>query len=339
MSLRRRAAASLVLTTCLGCANTIDTTGSSSGASSSGGCVPGSACDPCGTSTTGQVLGSISGSYGKVVVDATSLYWPTLLEGEEWSPVSKMSINGGSPEVLATSHVPYQLALDADSVYWADFHDGVFRVPKGGGSVDVLVKKGNLPTAVIVDDTDIYWLSSVNPGEKTATISKMPKTGGPSTALVAGQEALLGVMAIDQLNVYWASVGGPVMKVPKDGGSAVLLAASSDGINLAVDESDVYFTVFNADAPDQSTVMRAPNTGGASTVLATGPVFSLAMDATNLYWSEGDETKSVIKRMSKQGGAPVTVVCRPSGTGYITVDAGFLYWEDATEHAMMKVPK
>ncbi len=343
----RRGAPFLALLLGLGCANTIDASGSTgatgTSGGTSGGCLPGSACDPCGdASTVGQVLGPYSDLPGALAVDSTGLYWVSLSEGSSDGTTNQIALEGGAPVVLAHSVAPNDLALDADAVYVADFHDGVLKIPKTGGAPTVLsdFASASVPTTLAVDESGVYWMNSVGTNEQASTIVKVPKAGGAATTLVEDQPALFGGMALDSTSVYWGGFAGPLMKVSKQGGPPELLAATSIPITrVAVDESDVYYTLFDTDVQTQSAVMRVSKAGGETATLVTGKVFELALDATFVYWSESDETKGTIRRMPKEGGAPVTIVCRPHGIAYFAVDQGFVYWFDPVAKVTMRSPK
>jgi hypothetical protein len=65
---------------------------------------------------------------------------------------------------------------------------------------------------------------------------------------------------------------------------------------------------------------------------------SLTVDDTNVYWTDGFTTGSVVK-VPIAGGAPVTLA---TDMGYplgIAVDATSVYWVNITAGAIMKVAK
>ena len=70
-------------------------------------------------------------------------------------------IGGGSAVHLSSGGGPgIALALDADTVYWAETVNGAIRkVPKAGGASVLLATNGATPGHVVVDATYIYWVT------------------------------------------------------------------------------------------------------------------------------------------------------------------------------------
>jgi hypothetical protein len=91
-------------------------------------------------------------------------------------------------------------------------------------------------------------------------------------------------LAMDATTVYFSSMDGRVLRVPRSGGDAVEMATVSPALHgrvgLAVDDTNLYFTT--------SAVMRAPKSGGTASVVAessTEPrVTDVAIDGECVYW-------------------------------------------------------
>jgi hypothetical protein len=63
--------------------------------------------------------------------------------------------------------------------------------------------------------------------------------------------------------------------------------------------------------------------------LAKDDLDSLAIDATNLYWSTYAQPRTIMKR-ALAGGPPVLLAVAPNITGQLAIQAGYLYWAEAT---------
>src|ERR1700733_4738546 len=78
---------------------------------------------------------------GGLVADDTHLYWTILGFGDADGQVVRMPKVGGSVEVLASGRRrSHQLALDADRVYWAD--EGASAGLPGDGAIASVAKTG-----------------------------------------------------------------------------------------------------------------------------------------------------------------------------------------------------
>ena len=208
----------------------------------------------------------------KIAVDATNVYWNdqlplrgprdhTFHESPSPGAVMKMPIAGGNPTTLASNVSPFEIAVDAVSVYWAENDSPGRRLPS------------------------------------SAQVMKVPIAGGAPTTLASGQDAPQDLV-VDGSYVYWTNIPGPclagscgsslpdtgtVMRVPVGGGTPSTIASQQPGPSgIAVDATSVYWT----NNPG-GTVVAAPLGGGASSTLATGqgmPSHILA-DATGIYWT------------------------------------------------------
>ncbi|CAN5452251.1 hypothetical protein BH09MYX1_BH09MYX1_57920 [soil metagenome] len=125
--------------------------------------------------------------------------------------VGRVPTSGGAPTQLATSggFNPLGIAVDAQSVYWAD-SDSVSSVPLAGGATTTLAADFGVYHAT-VDATSVYWAAG-------GQVKKAPRGGGAATIVAncmpSGCAPL--ELALDATNVYWTSTSsGSVMKAPK----------------------------------------------------------------------------------------------------------------------------
>ena len=70
---------------------------------------------------------------------------------------------GGGATIQICAAGAYVIALDASHVYAADNHDGeILRVPKAGGTVEILASNQPHPFDIAVDGTAVYWSSETD---------------------------------------------------------------------------------------------------------------------------------------------------------------------------------
>ena len=113
--------------------------------------------------------------------------------------------------------------------------------------------------------------------------------------------------------------------------SAQLLATTLAPWGVAVDVTTVYVAAQLA-----GPLIAVPVAGGAPTQLATASVFTVAIDETSVYWSDGTS----IHACAKHGCAASTVALAPSGPAHgIAVDAANVYWANTSGSKVMKVGK
>ncbi len=91
---------------------------------------------------------------------------------------------------------------------------------------------------------------------------------------------------------------------------------------IAVDFMSVYWTDNLG-----GSVMKVPIMGGTATTLAVMPrAYSLAIDATNVYFSGGDGSSAVVGRVPLQGGSTTPITSGIPGVSGLAVDATHVYW-------------
>jgi hypothetical protein len=112
---------------------------------------------------TAPDAGSAAAPYAPVgvVADATHVYWTERGHGYAIPPdgaLMKMALTGGAPEVLVAGlHGPGDLALDGDTLYWANTDGRIMKVDVAGGAPTVLADGQIDPLNVTVDATAVYW--------------------------------------------------------------------------------------------------------------------------------------------------------------------------------------
>jgi hypothetical protein len=141
----------------------------------------------------------------------------------------------------------------------------------------------------------------------------------------------VGTLAVDATHVYWSdghfNKRPDVRRRPKGGGAIEELATSpdADGVwGLAIDGTHVYWNSLS-----DGGVRRRPRSGGPVEQIATGQAAGLAVDDTDVYWTNFGR----IQRRSKAGG-PVEDFLPGREARNIRVDATHVYWDSVDESVL-----
>jgi hypothetical protein len=157
--------------------------------------------------------------------------------------VLRIAANGGERAELGRSDGEItNLALDGESVYWADRLEGtIVGAPKGGGTSRVLASGRGLPGSIAVDGDALYWVE-----KRSESVWTMPKAGGAPRQVVQDFAGFADLL-VDARGIVWvneAAVDGEfrVLTVPRSGGDATALSEGANGIEaLASDGTRLYW--------------------------------------------------------------------------------------------------
>jgi hypothetical protein len=203
----------------------------------------------------------------RAVADAAFVYWGTG-EGD----VLRVPIEGGATETLASGlHWSIGLALDADSVYWADWGrlrgdshanhfampstGAILRVAKTGGPVTTLVAGRNQPAELVLDTQFLYWVESgveraggAEPIANTGKVLRVPLAGGEVTTLASRQDAPWSPW-LDGPNLYWTlQEHQRIARAPRGGGPIASLRTGSQPVGVVTDEKSLYWVEYGGGA-------------------------------------------------------------------------------------------
>ena len=139
-------------------------------------------------------------------------------------------------------------------------------------------------------------------------------------------------IAVDASSIYFAntSPGGWLGKVPVGGGSVQrLLVNQNDPFSLGMDGGDVFCAVEGAQLGATGAVLTVGKGGGSPRTLAAGLANpggpgQLALDASNVYWTQQQEVLSC--PLDACPGGPRTIAVAASLTTGIALEGGTLYW-------------
>jgi hypothetical protein len=148
--------------------------GGTSGARDAG--ADAAAAGPAGDAADGATVAAPYAPVG-VVADATHVYWTERGHGIAIPPdgaLMKMPLAGGAPEVLVAGlHGPGDLALDGDTLYWANTDGRIMKVSVAGGSPTLLATGQVDPLNVTVDATAVYWTNRGGVGAPEGAVLRL----------------------------------------------------------------------------------------------------------------------------------------------------------------------
>jgi hypothetical protein len=192
-----------------------------------------------------------------LVADADWVYFLDLFGAQGLVKAPRAGIPDGGAPLVVSGGWPYafEIAQSASNVYWTSrgtigsADDGgipgkVLTVPKDGGAASVVaigsygVSQLGGPVFVAVDDAWAYWTDEGN-----YTVDRAPLAGGPPAVLV-NETAFPYAITIDGSNLYYTTLDGRIMIMPKDGSAPPRVAVSVQGgflSQVAFDDKALYF--------------------------------------------------------------------------------------------------
>jgi len=206
--------------------------------------------------------------------------------------------DGTTCSLLEIAHVPGRIvAMTLDEIHvYAIGENGsaIFRLPKCGGQVEVLLRTTSPMTALVLYRDWIYFIDG---DIYRGSLYRMSKDGGPSERLdpTSGDPTSpASAITSDATGVYLAG-GAPtgIRRFDEDG--VTVLQEFGAGSGLLVDDSSLYYQ-------SGSSVYRVDKTGGVATLVVAVPSGKLhAQDATSLYYDNWDGSYGAY-RVAKTGG-------------------------------------
>jgi hypothetical protein len=122
-----------------------------------------------------------------IAVDPTHVYW-IANGGVESAPIESAGVTSVPPPVVLASTTtntagPTPIAVQAGTVYWADYQNGqILSIAAGGGTASTIATSQPNPTALTADSKAVYWTNNVAGGN----LVKQELSGGASVTMVTG---------------------------------------------------------------------------------------------------------------------------------------------------------
>jgi len=242
------------------------------------------------------------------------------------------------------------IGLAGSTLYFSLWDRAIESLPSAGNGAPFVIAKADatgtpVSTGMYVfngfafDSTYLYWSESV--GLAPSTIKRAPLGGGATQVPVTSPDGWIGGLAVDSGNLYWIDQDdGQILSMPVAGGATTTIATglTTPG-GLAIREGSIYLTDPDGD------LMTVPVGGGAVTTLVHGPGLppheevegfppALAVDDSNVYFSQSYAANPIVAQVPRVGGA-MTVLAHDSAGG-IAVDAKYVYWSD--DSSVSRVP-
>jgi len=250
------------------------------------------------------------------------------------------------PTTLVPSAVVHcDLAVDAQTVYWADADLGVVgTAAKAAAPLTPLAFSGEVsPHAIVGGAGRAYWIAGRGPTDG-ATVIRTWNGGYPST-VVTPPDGVGGLaLSSDGQFLYFstgnvieriepgsldgradAATGGDVIATESVGD--VIGAIAFDGSKLVAAVAGRFVDVFNladGNQPSCTDTLVDPDAGAflSCTRLARGSATNLAVAPGVMYWTDGDLVRS---NETVRGGAAATLAVFDSPVTGLAVTGGNLY--------------
>jgi hypothetical protein len=192
------------------------------------------------------------------------------------------------------------------------------------------------PIDLAIDAEHVYWVNLRADDE--GGVMMVPKTGGPTRALVRGQRIARKV-AVGSNAIYWIAptMGGAGFDVWKAGlageNPQALVSGMAAASTLVAVDNDIYWS--SADGG----IRRTASAGGTTEEVAPGftDVGRFAVDSKGIYWIDGVSHGETANIYGKEAAlAPRNLASSPQATD-IAIDETYVYWSDST--SIHRVPR
>jgi hypothetical protein len=225
------------------------------------------------------------------------------------------------PTALSETFTANAIALDSDFVYWLEANGpGIRRVPKGGGTVELVASiTGSKIAAIGTNGDEVFW-STHTPYD--ASLVGCPRAGCPDAGprLVLSTYTLVALAtAGDKLYAAGQATyeSEAVWNVSTDGGSSEIIREA--GAATLADSTDVLVR------GTRSIEKGAPTANAPETYVGPyiGTPTGLAVLGATIAWTDSFEDGGGVTRWSTGALPLVANGADPSG---VALDARYVYW-------------
>ncbi len=254
--------------------------------------------------------------------DGTNLYWTDT--GAE--AVESATLAGASQTSIVTGRQGLTgLAVDDTFVYFTDaLQNTVSRVPKAGGTPEILAAGEHVPRFIVSDGDHLFWTNQ-GTGRTDGSVRQFTKSTGVLSGIANRQDAPWSVSSVGG-QPYWSDLlDGAVFSATWPGEAIQTVATGL--VNAAVGTGSTEPYVLSGDgrfyhfaAATEQLTPRALTAGGT---------FSLAVREPSLFWTNG--VSDTVSEQLTPTEFPSTMWRRPaSGVPRVVRQLGGTIWFSVT---------
>jgi hypothetical protein len=228
---------------------------------------------------------------------------------------------------------------DADAAETSDAH--VFDAPNEPSAPPcttgrVVLASQQAPGGLALDGTYIYWINGPDMVYDNGSVMRVDVCGEHPSELVATTQNAAWFIAASGTSVFWTERDGEVAE-SIDGGARSVYAPNQEApYAIVIANGRVYWSSLGNAI--EGSIQSCPMTGcdGSPTVYtATQGGSGIAVDDTNVYWTQPGPTGRVLMCPITGCAAPVVLTPALGDPGSITVSGGMLYWMDTIERTIL----
>lgn len=183
--------------------------------------------DRAGTSLV-KTIGTEFSRYcaGSPLARGGALYaWVWIPNG----PYELHRLQGANDNVIGTTNHARNFAANSQWLFFADEGEHLRKAPLAGGA-SMPVADGPAPVALAADETEVFWTSA-------SGVFHVSVDGG-TAAMLSGPSDDNAPIYLDATHVYWLT--DMLLRVPKSGGDAEMLATIQNGESISGNSAAIY---------------------------------------------------------------------------------------------------